>query len=934
MKDSSTQLTKIRPFRGMLSYQDTLTDEKLFSGRDTEGEALVSSIRSNVLTVFYGHSGTGKTSLLNAFVIPKLRSLGYLPIYIRLSYDEDKDHSHLAEQVKAAIVGNVAWKENCSEPFTDLHLRKSSETLWEYFAKYSATSKTTVPILVFDQFEELFTLGTTVEEEVEQLKTELHYLIENQFPPLSEEKLQQHPELLMANAQKFRVLFSIREDYLPQLNRLKDSIYSIDKAKIGLDDIKVDAVDSIINTIQKEFAVNYFGNESITKLKEYLASLNDQPQRRKDPISITLGLVCYQLNEYRILQNAEAVDPKWLTKKFIEKRIGEYYTTSVSDKKIRKVIEQELINKHGYRLSIPKDLLTQEKKLSEDTIDYLVDERRILRYERRLGNVDVEIVHDSLAQKILQLRREREEKRKTVIFVSSALGAALIILLAIAEADNIRVKAEGFADMRVIEGKMKADSIIGKVRDSMRHVIDTAVKSNQEKLRMQALRESENERKHNEQLKKTLEIQQRDTALLKSRLRATQISYNRKLDSVNRLNFARVLIEKAITDPVNSVAVTYALLAYDTLIHSPYNMEDAIFPGVYEALITSFLDSLTILRRADLSRAQTLYILEGKKENYFWAQASSIPHRIGDKTKLTHSARLRTWIGRTRERQAYLIKTGTFTDAPLFSLVVDTLRGEVRRITIPFEENESIESCKFFDDDNFLLFSTRILGKPGKLYRLDVLNNRRQVIQTPLTNDEYLLLENMEAPVVGGVSNKGRYLIPSDFNSTKISLSSPAPFVRYGHVTALSYRSSSKTFIAGTSNGWLLEISPSGYKEILKDREGIKVSALSMDADGSLLALGTHRGSIRLVNLSNRKNAQLLPSVRFAGTDYSITSMVFSNAGVLLAAREDGTFYHLPLSISYLKNKICSDGLLIPGRDWPRYFNSKVDPRNLCKEID
>jgi predicted GTPase len=41
------------------------------------------------LTVLFGRSGLGKTSLLQAALVPRLREAGFVPIVLRLDYGED-----------------------------------------------------------------------------------------------------------------------------------------------------------------------------------------------------------------------------------------------------------------------------------------------------------------------------------------------------------------------------------------------------------------------------------------------------------------------------------------------------------------------------------------------------------------------------------------------------------------------------------------------------------------------------------------------------------------------------------------------------------------------------------------------------------------------------------------------------------------------------
>src|SRR5215203_471756 len=74
-------------FIGLQSYTEAQAGN--FFGRDREIETLVKLVESNTLTIVFGKSGTGKTSLLNAGVFPKLRKDFCLPFRIRLEFSQD-----------------------------------------------------------------------------------------------------------------------------------------------------------------------------------------------------------------------------------------------------------------------------------------------------------------------------------------------------------------------------------------------------------------------------------------------------------------------------------------------------------------------------------------------------------------------------------------------------------------------------------------------------------------------------------------------------------------------------------------------------------------------------------------------------------------------------------------------------------------------------
>jgi hypothetical protein len=76
---------ELKPFKGAESYETA--DADLFYGRNREAQELIALILSSRLTVLQATSGAGKTSLLNARVIPGLHSAGWLPVRVRPGYN-------------------------------------------------------------------------------------------------------------------------------------------------------------------------------------------------------------------------------------------------------------------------------------------------------------------------------------------------------------------------------------------------------------------------------------------------------------------------------------------------------------------------------------------------------------------------------------------------------------------------------------------------------------------------------------------------------------------------------------------------------------------------------------------------------------------------------------------------------------------------------
>jgi WD40 repeat protein len=69
---SATAGAPTTPFKGLAAFQDTELDALLFCGREREREVVVANLLASRLTVLYGASGVGKTSLLRAAVAHSL----------------------------------------------------------------------------------------------------------------------------------------------------------------------------------------------------------------------------------------------------------------------------------------------------------------------------------------------------------------------------------------------------------------------------------------------------------------------------------------------------------------------------------------------------------------------------------------------------------------------------------------------------------------------------------------------------------------------------------------------------------------------------------------------------------------------------------------------------------------------------------------------
>ena len=134
------------PWLGLQTY----TESDVLYGRDNDIRILSQYIFSDSETVLYGKSGIGKSSLLNAGIVPLARMKGYVPVTIRLVHEQN------AVSYTSQIIEKI---ESCGIKFEEGFDTKSMN-LWNLFhLKQFEKDGSPCPLLIiFDQFEEIFTL--------------------------------------------------------------------------------------------------------------------------------------------------------------------------------------------------------------------------------------------------------------------------------------------------------------------------------------------------------------------------------------------------------------------------------------------------------------------------------------------------------------------------------------------------------------------------------------------------------------------------------------------------------------------------------------------------------------------------------------------------------------------------------------------------------
>lgn len=402
------------PWRGLASYDDpaNINNEHFeFCGRDDEASQLVRLIDNSLFVTLYGRTGVGKTSLLKAGVFPVLRLHNYLPLYIRLSQG-GKDKSY-AEIIVAEIENNNHLKAKRQNGASLINNDGNSFSyLWDYFCQtkfYEDNDNEVYPVLVLDQFEEIFvTQDSKEKEKAVLLLRQIYALLSDDYVLLDKENF--------SDETNYRFVASIREDNLYLLEDCIDehslSIYKEDRYRLRP-----------MKEQQARNAIFIPGKECIEeKDKDSIASHIIEAAKDKDGTisSLMLSFICSQLyDKVAVDSDNPLISIKLFNEHLAESKrlLSEFYLQHTS-KKQRKIIEENYLTEDGHR------------KPSNITIphsDNLVNKFKIMQ-DAKIENGDgLELVHDKLAEVVYMHRRQRDSK-KFRYALCCVLGVILVAL--------------------------------------------------------------------------------------------------------------------------------------------------------------------------------------------------------------------------------------------------------------------------------------------------------------------------------------------------------------------------------------------------------------------------------------------------------------------------------------------------------------------------
>jgi len=451
------------------------TDEQhIFFGRTNDIRALHELIGVEKTVLLYSKSGLGKSSLINAGLIPRLKEdnrVHYECFTIRFGVFSQENKIRPKEKIIQTL--RQASPESKLLAYPELY--ENTVSFW--LKALQLTNPGTTFLLVFDQFEELFTYP---EDQILELKTDLHELLYLKASPHFRDSLfslcENAPDVftddqlnMLSSAVNTRLLFAIRSDFLSMLNRLTDYLPNLQRTFYELKPLhNSEARNAIISpaAIEGNFPCPGFAysEDAVDKI---IAALSDHG---KQPIeTFQLQIVC-QYCEALILKNrnrtavsaADLGDIREIHQSFYNNLMAALPTENEEEKtRLRVLLEEQFIYEpEQRRLQVLKGIIL--KRISETTLLSL-EKTHLIRSEPYQDSFTYELSHDTLVEPILKSYRIRKaadeqkenEKRREAELVAVRARARrqrnLIVVVSVAAIFSAGFAIFGFSMWRTSE---------------------------------------------------------------------------------------------------------------------------------------------------------------------------------------------------------------------------------------------------------------------------------------------------------------------------------------------------------------------------------------------------------------------------------------------------------------------------------------------------
>lgn len=361
------------PFPGPRPYATDEADR--FFGRAGERRDLAALVVANPLTVLYGRTGAGKTSLLCAGLVRELERAGFQVLPVArpgglLPPGTD------ASQIRNVYTANVLMHWHRGD-LADI----ARHTLLSYLREMPQADAQRPLAVLLDQVEDLFTTHASQWEQRAAFMQELAECVAE-----------------AGRDRPLRVLLSIRDEQLAELERFAPLLPDLLRVRLRLDPLRVPAAIEVIDRAAR----GVFNRPDADKLASDLArervrvgdKLRLVPGEFVEPMQLQLACEEKWRRGGRSGALAKPLDPDDALARFYDAAVGRARAGWGGERKIRRFVHDRLVTPEGARAAVLRGKRSTGG-LANKLIDNL-ERERIVRAEERLGARWYELAHDRL----------------------------------------------------------------------------------------------------------------------------------------------------------------------------------------------------------------------------------------------------------------------------------------------------------------------------------------------------------------------------------------------------------------------------------------------------------------------------------------------------------------------------------------------------------
>ncbi|WP_152918239.1 nSTAND1 domain-containing NTPase, partial [Ardenticatena maritima] len=353
-----------RPYKALESF--TQSDAAIFAGRQEESRRLTHRILARRHVVLYGGSGSGKTSLLQAGVAPRLAAMRAL-----LISTTPVASTSLLERIQSAL------REECQA----LSLPVSGEEPATLIRQLQHALGGPL-VLVIDQFEQFF-VQTPLDEQPTQLGEVM--------------------ALLADRSLDIRLVLVMREEFIGRLDALRETFPGLLDVRFYLPPLARETARAALEDPAALFGVTW----EPPLLERLLDDLTDETGRVVPPhLQIVADALYRHVVEGEGRTTLTSEDLEWLggTIALLGRYLDDIIATFPPPEQPRiRMVLGLLVGSSGLKTRVALDEIARSADLDGDTaqhlLEQLVAQRLVRRYETPSG-IYYELTHDYLAANI------------------------------------------------------------------------------------------------------------------------------------------------------------------------------------------------------------------------------------------------------------------------------------------------------------------------------------------------------------------------------------------------------------------------------------------------------------------------------------------------------------------------------------------------------